>query len=313
MQTYIFHDGPLPAGVTLGYSPAIFNTKAYRLLHSRGSEQSFFLVEKNQSVASAGVHFYLEAGVARSPSRAPFGSFEFDDHVIPRKLYEFLQHVEHRLKGHGAKRIILKNAPQAYAPARSALLETFLLNQHYVVHDAEVSAVIPVTGKTFAECIRHSEQLRFRQGTEAGFVFQNPNLEQFKEVYQFIETCHREKGYRMSISEEDLIKAVRAFPEKYILSVVRDKDKTVAAAVSIRINENVLYNFLVNHSKEYNTLSPPVVLLSGLYTYCQKHAIGMLDLGTSALGGQPNFSLLDFKLHLGGVPSPKLTFVKETD
>lgn len=313
MQTYIFHDGPLPPGATLGYSPAIFNTEAYRSLYASGNEQSFFLLEKSQSIACAGVHFQMDGGVARSPFRAPFGSFEFDGHIVPRKLYEFLQYVEYQLRSKGVKKIFLKNPPHAYAPSKNALLETFLLNQQYGVQQAEVSAVIPVTVKTFAERIRHSEQLRFRQGTEAGFAFQNPGPEKLEQVYRFIAACHKEKGYSLSISEDDLAKTVRTFPEKYILSVITNQEEIVAAAVSIRINESILYNFLVNHRKEYNTLSPPVVLLDGLYAYCQQHSIALLDLGTSALGGQPNFNLLDFKLHLGGMPSPKFTFVKETD
>lgn len=312
MQTYIFHEGPLPPGATLGYSPAIFNTEAYRSLHLPGDEQSFFLLGKNQSIAYAGVHFFIEDGVARSPLRAPFGSFEFYSQLVPRKLYEFLQYVERQLRHKGVKQILLKNPPHAYAPSGSALLETFLLNQQYSVHEAEVSAVIPVTTKKFAECIRHSEQLRFRQGMEAGFTFQNPGLEKLEEVYRFIAARHGEKGYSLSVSEDCLAKAARIFPERYILSVIRYEESIVAAAVSIRINGGVLYNFLVNHRKEYNTLSPPLMLLDGLYAYCQRHSISLLDLGTSALEGRPHFGLLDFKLHVGGSPSPKLTFLKKT-
>lgn len=313
MHTYNFHDGPLPAGVTLGYSPSIFNTDAYRLLHPAENEQSFFLLEKNQLIAYAGVHFHIDGGVARSPFRAPFGSFEFNDQLAPRKLYEFLQHVETRLRSMGVKQVFLKNPPQAYASARSALLQTFLLNQQYRVYDAEVSVGIPVTSKTFSECIRHSEQLRLRQGTEAGFVFHHPAVDKIGEVYRFLAVCHKEKKYTLSISEEELMRAVTTFPDKYILSVIKYQERLVAAAVSIRISESVLYNFLVNHLKEFNTLSPPVMLVDGLYTYCQEQSIALLDLGTSALAGQPNFSLLDFKLHLGGVPSAKFTFFKEAN
>lgn len=175
-----------------------------------------------------------------------------------------------------------------------------------------MSAVIPVTIKPFAERIRHSERLRFRQGSQAGFIFQHPNLERLKEVYGFIAACHKEKGYGLSISEADLAKAVSRFREQYVLSVITHREQIVAAAVSIRISEGVLYNFLANHRKEFNTLSPPVMLLDGLYAYCQRHSIALFDLGTSALGGEPNFSLLDFKMRMGGIPSSKFTFIKET-
>jgi hypothetical protein len=83
-----------------------------------------------------------------------------------------------------------------------------------------------------------------------------------------------------------------------------------AAAVSILVNRDIVYNFLVNHNSEFNNLSPAVLLMEGIYDHCQEHDIGLLDLGTSALGGQPNFPLLDFKLRLGAVPVSKMSFYK---
>jgi len=52
------------------------------------------------------------------------------------------------------------------------------------------------------------------------------------------------------------------------------------------------------------------MLMEGIYGWSQKHHVELIDLGTSSLEGQPNFSLLDFKLRLGGNPSSKLTFEK---
>jgi hypothetical protein len=53
------------------------------------------------------------------------------------------------------------------------------------------------------------------------------------------------------------------------------------------------------------------MLIEGMYGWCQQQGIKLLDLGTSALDSQPNFSLLDFKLRLGAHPTAKLTFVKD--
>ena len=53
-----------------------------------------------------------------------------------------------------------------------------------------------------------------------------------------------------------------------------------------------------------------VKLMEGVYNYSQTEGINLIDLGTSSLNGKPNFSLLDFKLHLGATPTQKLTFQK---
>jgi hypothetical protein len=51
--------------------------------------------------------------------------------------------------------------------------------------------------------------------------------------------------------------------------------------------------------------------MEGIYEHCQVEKIRLIDLGTSALNGRPNFGLLDFKLNLGAVPTEKLTFEKK--
>ena len=131
------------------------------------------------------------------------------------------------------------------------------------------------------------------------------------EVYGFIESCHGEKGYAMSISLDKLRETIGRFPDRYVLSAVKDQGAMRAAAISIRVTDGILYNFIVNHEKRFNALSPPVLLMEGLYEYCQANGIALFDLGTSARDGHPNFSLLDFKLHLGGAPTSKFSFYKK--
>jgi lipid II:glycine glycyltransferase (peptidoglycan interpeptide bridge formation enzyme) len=108
----------------------------------------------------------------------------------------------------------------------------------------------------------------------------------------------------------DLNKTVVTFPDRYLLFGIMKEGEIIAATISIQINQNCLYNFFANHDRKYNSLSPLILLIEGIYAYCQENRIGLFDLGTSALQGKPNFNLLDFKMHIGGVPSAKLTFNK---
>jgi len=54
-----------------------------------------------------------------------------------------------------------------------------------------------------------------------------------------------------------------------------------------------------------------VQLLGGLHAFAQANEAAIVDLGTSTLpSGEPNKSLLNFKRHLGGIVSPRLTWQK---
>ena len=285
---------------------------AFGALHPSANVISFYLLDRLKPLAYAAIHFFIEGHVAQTPYKAPFGSLECSENIHPRVLYRFLEKIEHQLKHRGATEILMRNPPRAYAPEKWSMVETFLLNQKYTVAEAEVGTVLPVTGNAFIERIRPAEKLRGRQGRDAGFVFKNLTMNRLDEVFHFISTCHLGKGYRLPITQAELERTVRSFPDRYVLFAILHEERIIAAAVGIRITKGILYNFLVNHEKVFNHLSPPVLLMEGIYNFCCEHAIRLMDLGTSALRGKPNFTLLDFKLHMGGVATSKLSFHKKT-
>jgi hypothetical protein len=310
LDTYTFHEGHLPPGSALDFEPSLFNTSEFISLQSATGWLSYYSVDTRSKNVVAAITFHIENDTARSPLKAPFGSLECSEQINPGMLFDFLQYVEDKLRHNRIATVYIRNPPRAYAPGLIALLETFLLNQGYIVSDAEVGAVIPVTGQSFGEIIRHSELLRRRQAHVAGMNFQKIPESDLESLFGFLATCHTTKGYQLSISLEDLKRTVDRFPGRYLLFGVMEGHNLIAGSVSIRVRKNIVYNFLVNHESSYNHLSPPVLLIDGIYKYCCEHKISMLDLGTSALQGKPNLSLLDFKLHVGGVSTSKLSFYK---
>jgi hypothetical protein len=311
LETYIFHEGPLAADTILDYEPAIFNTPRFPDVQTSTPSFTFHLLDVSRSIALAGIQFHVENAVARTPYKAPFGSIECSGSINPKLLYRFLHFIDGELKKKGIREVWIKNPPRAYSPELWSLVETSLLNQKFLIAQAEISAVIPVNESPFTAGIRHSEKLRLQQGREAGFMFRNVAITDLDSVFSFIAGCHRKKGYQVPIGLEELKNTAKEFPENYLLFAVFHQGKIVAASVSIRVKKNILYNFLANHKKVLNHLSPPVMLMEGMYEYCRKNSIGLMDLGTSALHGEPNFSLLDFKLHVGGRPTSKFSFTKK--
>ena len=311
LETYIFHQGSLPRETVLDFEPAIFNLPEFFLMKEPTGWLSFHILNQRNGSAAASFHFHVKGKVASSPVKAPFGSLECTERINPRTLFDFLRYVEAGLKANGVEEVYLTNAPRTYSPSTISLLESFLLNQKWVVSEAETGATLNVDQMRFADKIRHAELLRYRQARNAGLRFRAIPEGDAGKVYRFISACHQEKGYKISIDEAGLTAAVAQFPKRYLLFGIFDGSKMIAASVSILVRKNILYNFLVNHDRKYNQLSPPVMLMEGLYDYCRDHAISLLDMGTSALCGNPNFSLLDFKMHLAASPTTKLSFSKK--
>jgi hypothetical protein len=304
---FSFHEG-FPVESTLNVDLGIFHNPNHLKLQSPSGWHSFY-IQQNARVEGV-VHFYLEKGEAASPYRSPFGSYIFSDTVTEVVLTEFIAYCEDQLISKKAKSIVLKNQPEVYSTQKNLALLNALNKLGYSIIKEETSAVIPVTGKAFESGLHKSEKKKLRKCRESALTFEIMLIEQLQKIYIFLEACREEKGYSLSMSFEEMKQLAKAFPERIILTAVIDKNKIVAANISIRVYDHVLYNFYHDHASEYDPLSPVVLLNEGLYQLCQKSNFQFLDLGTSNIEGELNESLLNFKLNLGAKTSRKLTFTK---
>lgn len=258
----------------------------------------------------AQVSFHVENKRALTPVRAPFGSFLFSEGLSPLVLYEFIQHCEEHLWRKGVKSVYIGEPPLYYRKS-GELLQTILLNLGYRISKAELSSGIRVDSISFEEKIEAWEKRKLKQSKMKGLTCKTPPLSELEDVYYFILRCRQQRGHTLSMTLEELMKTVTTFNKSFFLFVTYCKKEMAAASIAIQVNPSILYNFYSGHLKKFDTLSPMVLLTNNLYEFCGTHRIQLLDLGTSAVNGQPNFSLLDFKLRLGAVPSIKLSFEKE--
>ena len=100
------------------------------------------------------------------------------------------------------------------------------------------------------------------------------------------------------------------FPGIIKLFGCQDDKKLIASAICVRISERILYVFYWGDLPGFSTSSPVVTLADAIYTYCQKNNISILDVGTSTLGTNPNYGLIQFKRGLGFNESLKLQMGK---
>ena len=311
MEDYIFHEGPLPLDdYQLDVELSLFNESKYLTLQADENWHSFSILNKKTNTICGAVFFNIKDAAALSPVLSPFASFDLSPELYPVTIFEFLEFVDARLKAHGVKTIRIKEAPSLYHPHRSALVQTFLFNQGYQVCDAESGAIIQIDGLPFREKVNDSERGRLRQAREAGLQFRKIELSNLTDVYLFIFGCQKQRGYTLSMTLSALNKTVEHFSDRFVLFGIYEGEKLIAASIAIHVKSHVLYNFYCTHLMEYNHLSPVVMLLEGLYSYGRNHYVRILDLGTSAVDGRPNFGLLDFKLRMGAQPTTKFTFEK---
>lgn len=306
MDQYTFHEG-LPQGLKSDFDPGIFHDPKHLNLQSSIGWCSFYI--KSGETLAGLIHIHVNNGFATSPFKSPFGSFLFSENLPENVLTGFVSYYENQLIDKKVKSIIVKNQPEGYSKRNQVLFDV-LSKSGYSIAKEETSAILSITEKAFESGLHKSEKKRLRKCRESGLSFEIMPVEQLQKIYVFLEACREEKGYSLSMPFDEIQKLTATFPERILLTAVIDKNHIVAGNISIRVYENVLYNFYHDHASEYDHLSPVVLLNEGLYNFCQKNKISLLDLGTSNIDDKVNESLLAFKLHLGAQPSRKLTFSK---
>jgi hypothetical protein len=305
-----FIEGDLPEGFRCDFDSYLFNEPKNLTIQSSAGWRSFYALRTEKRTARARVHFHIENNVALSPYRNPFGSYEFSENFQPRELFEFLRWTETQLKESGVRRIEIKSYPDLYNKNCSSLLLTFLTNLGYHLRSAELSACIKVRPDSLYQVMSSWEKRKAGQIRKSNLRFNILPITRFREVFEFISSSREERKQKLSMTYGQLKTVCDHFPERFCLFGMFDNNALAAASISMLINKEVLYNFYSAHARQYDSLSPVVKLMEGMYEYCQVEKIRLIDLGTSALQGRPNFSLLDFKLNLGATPSHKVVFEK---
>jgi hypothetical protein len=311
LSKYTFHEGQPAANFKPSFERYLFNEERHLISQSVKGWKTYSLIDESTQTQVAQINFHITDGIASSPHRAPFGSIEFSQSLSADALLGFINECENKLKKKKVKKIIIKDAPQIYRPHEAATLSVLLLSLKYEISSNEICSSIKVDEVPWENKISKDELYHFKRCQREGLTFRQLETTKVVEVYRFIEHCRKERGMSLSMTLDQLVKTVRSCPKDFLLFAVFQNEEMVAASIVLKINDRILYDFYYGHSKASNNLSPVVFLLDGQYTFGKLNGFQILDLGTSMLNDKVNFSLLNFKSQVGGVPSMKLTFEKE--
>jgi hypothetical protein len=287
-----------------------FNEDVYVNKQQGGKRHVFELVDPSgKSLARFVLFVVAEAGL--SPLRAPFGSVEFEKDLASSEVEKLIKAVDDFAETNKLNNIRIVSYPDCYSPTNASLLKSCLLNNEYKIMVEDHNFHIQVEGKAFEDGLHDSEKRRLKKSLNAGFRSYIENTDDVRAIHQLISKCRDHKGHPLSMNLEDFEKMLRDFPDKYLLFTLRDREKLIAAAVGVKINSSILYNFLPADDIEYKNFSPMVMLMKEMYDYCKRSGYKIFDLGIATSNGIPNSGLLKFKEHLGGEFSYKFTFEKK--
>lgn len=294
----------LPTGCQEKYLQLVYNSKSFLSSNNDLPQIHFYWVDKNEQMAYAHVAFSLEESEASSPLKAPFGGIEYADQLKPADLCTFLIFVEKELKAIGVKYINLSQPPASYKEQKA--LAEVLSDLKFKIKSKRVYHGIAINENDLISRMSVMEQRRLRKCMKAGFNFKSIPLKRLSKVYTAIAEWRNLKEKPLSMEWKMLSHSRKSNPEMYLPFGVYHDDRLIAATIAIQVNSKVLYHFYPAHCPEYNNYSPMVMLVDGLYKWCQVQQIELLDLGTSYIDNKINQSLVRFKKHLGAEESKAL-------
>lgn len=284
-----------------------------RHLATQGPEPLFslVLVDTQTNVALALVPFgQMDDAVVSLPG-APFGGLTFANDTPPESLLFLLECLEKWATTQHCSRLVVKLPPAAYDPAQLIGQRRALEAAGFAVEQSHLNLHIPVGSENFNEIVHLSEQKRLRKCQRAGFVAGEWHQPDPDQVFDFVAASRRRQGYALSINRAQLRSLLHDLPDDARVFVVRDGPAIASLTVAVRVNQEILYNFLPADHHAYRAYSPTVLLDDALYAFAQHEGIKCIDLGVSLDHfGQEKPSLVRFKENLGGVGSEKVTYGK---
>lgn len=311
MPAYViqsYHNTILPNLPPFGQPGFFFNEPAH-LQQQGGSWHQIVAVNTVTGLVDGRCAFFRRGQQAISPLAAPFGSVEFAPALPDAALASLIQQLIDSAKAAGATSLRLVNHPDCYAPDQAHRLSHQLHEHGFRTAATYENSHLTITGQPFEQSINPAEQRRLRKCRVTGFRFSHGSCPDLSLVIAFICRVRQQRSHTLTIEPDRLSQLIQTFPDRFPVVGVWDADQLIALAITVRISPDILYYFLPVSDPAYDAYSPMVLLIDGLWQYCQQQRIGLLDLGVSLDGDRtPKSSLLQFKRNLGAQTSAKTVF-----
>lgn len=297
--------------IPLRFDPYIYFTSKHLFTQTSKKIYCFFLFRNNEIGAAAVFQCISQTDKNwTSPARAPFGGIQCDELCTTNEISFLLECIELWISQCDGNKLSIKTAPSCYNLTTSKLLSDCYLLYGYSV-EKHVNHSINITPSSYINCISPPEKRRLKKCRSAGFISGICTDSSPEIIYNFLNSCRLEKGYNLSLNHFQLEELLISFPNEVTIFTVTDQTIIIALAVTIHVNNAVLYHFLSSSLSSYSNFSPAVMLNEEIYNFCQNKKITILDLGISLdHHGIEKENLIRFKENIGGIKSYKATYEK---
>lgn len=121
----------------------------------------------------------------------------------------------------------------------------------------------------------------------------------FKGFYEILVENRSQHGAKPTHTLEDLEKLRKLVPGRLVLFEAMLGGKAIAGTLLFLLNEQVALNFYLAHLREFQEHRATNLLFYETIQWAKNKGVRYLDMGTSMVGAEPNWSLTDFKERFG--------------
>ncbi|MDH5475627.1 MAG: hypothetical protein OEX22_08065 [Cyclobacteriaceae bacterium] len=260
---------------------------------------------QNESTLCAYIYFRIKNNIAVSLPNSPFGGIVAFKALKSNVIEQFLEYIIDDFKESGLKFIEIRNSPQCYGYYS---FERSIRNAGFDNICSDFNQHIEIEKKLFSSKLNADKKYLLNRCKKSNFYSRELLKEEFEEAFLLIEGNMNRKKYPLTLSYDALVQSMNLFPNRYIGFGVYDNQLMIAAILSVKVDDNIIYNFYHGYFHEYMKYSPLVLALEYEYGYASIKNFKRIDLGISSVNGTCNQGLFQFKRAVGGVEGKKNVF-----
>lgn len=245
---------------------------------------------------------------AVSIPNAPFGGFWSEKSLNAQSFEVFLNSIEQELTGRGIQSLTITQAPKAYE-SQSDLINYLLFKSGW-----ELKSMVShqfFCGRKKIKKFLEKESPKLVAKLKAGKLTSSHSQISNFEFLNKIKLWYNQKGFKFNVNEDLLVHQVSSFPDRYFLIKLELKEQTVGYALAVKLTTNSIYYFLSAIDPYIKIASGGDFLLHELFLLAKEEKVDFIDLGSSDLKENANYSLIFFKSRFSNEISNKMTWHKE--
>ena len=213
MNTFEFLVDRLPFGYAFNFNNYLFNKIKHINTQGIKTRADYFIINNIKKRIEGKIHFLLQGGVAYSPFKSLFGSFEFNPRIHPNLIYDFWNFIEDDLRARAISLVKITNFAECYSPKKSNIIKNALEKAGFSITLKAVNHHIEILGNSLESRMHLMEQRRLEKCRSKGFVFFEEPAEKAIEIYNYLDRCRKEQGLEISIPKEKLSEYLELFPQ----------------------------------------------------------------------------------------------------